>query len=788
MTDIIELATGKLNDPILMDWAISRYRQMENCPPKHREAMDQAWFDELTLRRWLDSDNKDVLTSLFVHLPAERFVNLGQAIGERWSGWSGNLAYHSAPILARYQPDIAWKCFAEPQGGRHQDVESILGVIRALPLLSHDDGLQLLKAITQQIVNSTKDEFARELMLSELISVSLDLDRAVAREIIKAHLEEITGERRLNMLLDQVARSLFGHSVYRQFAFHIRRGHTQQSFQQLGAFFREDAPLGQLDELSREKADLDNLTELANKFLDEKDRDVVRLIAETMRSNRFSEHRDGLADFLIGMVAATCENQELDTAKLSLQDSVDFLASDLSDPRHYEVMLARLGAFDRKDVTAVLVATLEKERNTFGGVWVAQAMGQLGWGSFVSPLKDAMCEDCSDFLCEAANTALIRIGEPARDYLIEHWDTLDSTQQIYGLSVIEVLGGEPAASFAVDRYEELLHEDPENWCQLVLSSPEQRLLDLLEQQLPRQQRLFDETFYLLAHLLDVTHPELNSVAERVKKAKTEHRERRAAFQRGEWFDQTLTLELKCPECGDTNEYKVKQIVVDSDRKVSDLLLADEFPCASCKRWVDFEFTAGAHTAITAELLKMASDSDEAPTDRSKALIMVEAPYHDRQLSVVEVISRCKESVVNDPGSIADWLRLGLCYQQVLSRPRYGLGYAERALELEPNAVEAVFQRANAKVAQGDSEEAFQLLDQALESKEHWRFFLTDVVSPAQFTAHFARLYNELLGRLGKSDRPRLHASFLGTSKKVGRNDPCPCGSGRKYKKCCLAKH
>ncbi|MCP4676284.1 MAG: hypothetical protein GY854_12390 [Deltaproteobacteria bacterium] len=23
--------------------------------------------------------------------------------------------------------------------------------------------------------------------------------------------------------------------------------------------------------------------------------------------------------------------------------------------------------------------------------------------------------------------------------------------------------------------------------------------------------------------------------------------------------------------------------------------------------------------------------------------------------------------------------------------------------------------------------------------------------------------------------------------KVGRNDPCPCGSGRKYKKCCGAK-
>ena len=27
---------------------------------------------------------------------------------------------------------------------------------------------------------------------------------------------------------------------------------------------------------------------------------------------------------------------------------------------------------------------------------------------------------------------------------------------------------------------------------------------------------------------------------------------------------------------------------------------------------------------------------------------------------------------------------------------------------------------------------------------------------------------------------------VGSRKKVGRNDPCPCGSGRKYKRCCGA--
>jgi hypothetical protein len=26
---------------------------------------------------------------------------------------------------------------------------------------------------------------------------------------------------------------------------------------------------------------------------------------------------------------------------------------------------------------------------------------------------------------------------------------------------------------------------------------------------------------------------------------------------------------------------------------------------------------------------------------------------------------------------------------------------------------------------------------------------------------------------------------MGGDKKIGRNEPCPCGSGKKYKRCCL---
>jgi preprotein translocase subunit SecA len=29
-----------------------------------------------------------------------------------------------------------------------------------------------------------------------------------------------------------------------------------------------------------------------------------------------------------------------------------------------------------------------------------------------------------------------------------------------------------------------------------------------------------------------------------------------------------------------------------------------------------------------------------------------------------------------------------------------------------------------------------------------------------------------------------HVQTVRSGKKVGRNDPCPCGSGKKFKKCC----
>ena len=40
------------------------------------------------------------------------------------------------------------------------------------------------------------------------------------------------------------------------------------------------------------------------------------------------------------------------------------------------------------------------------------------------------------------------------------------------------------------------------------------------------------------------------------------------------------------------------------------------------------------------------------------------------------------------------------------------------------------------------------------------------------------------GAIGPSSSPRSSKPLQREEPKVGRNDPCPCGSGKKYKKCC----
>ena len=85
------------------------------------------------------------------------------------------------------------------------------------------------------------------------------------------------------------------------------------------------------------------------------------------------------------------------------------------------------------------------------------------------------------------------------------------------------------------------------------------------------------------------------------------------------------------------------------------------------------------------------------------------------------------------------------------------------------------------------EEASKLFETKYEDDEHSSRLLASlfVMLPAavdSIMAHALEREDErrerLLNRRTGPPQPR-------SSTKIGRNEPCPCGSGKKYKKCCL---
>ena len=104
MLDLVTCGRSKLDDPILMRWALRRYQNAVSCGSQNCQSMEQTWFHDLALRRWIDTDHHEILEALFRILPARLFRNLQPTIIARWGEWTGKLLWRKYTIPAPGEP------------------------------------------------------------------------------------------------------------------------------------------------------------------------------------------------------------------------------------------------------------------------------------------------------------------------------------------------------------------------------------------------------------------------------------------------------------------------------------------------------------------------------------------------------------------------------------------------------------------------------------------------------------------------------------------------------------
>ena len=156
------------------------------------------------------------------------------------------------------------------------------------------------------------------------------------------------------------------------------------------------------------------------------------------------------------------------------------------------------------------------------------------------------------------------------------------------------------------------------------------------------------------------------------------------------------------------------------------------------------------------------------------------PLGGKTVPVLLGLRRLRERLAAHPGDLSARALLGMTLAEI-NRPQAAFEHLRAVLEVQPKALDVALFLAGELDAIGETLEAFDHLRHAVTAPGDW-VRLTGTPASSQ---EFARFYNELRQELRRADLPLLHPSALEPPVKVGRNDPCPCGSGKKYKKCCL---
>ncbi|MBK8121965.1 MAG: SEC-C domain-containing protein [Sulfuritalea sp.] len=787
-------AATLLDDPLILDWALRYYRDLPASAPLRKE-LAATWFHDINLRRWLgedgddagDPDTVEARNQLIRSLPETAFVNFAATLANRWSTWPVDAADPISRVVATIDPDRAAQAFAayleHPSPLAIERVWAIaanLGKLRPAPA----------RALFEHLLPLTYTHREPDLPLLQqsLFPVAVRLNRPEELpRLFDGFFTDFKDRQQLD--IEFVAKALFGHVSYARAYFWRRSVDQAPTFASLAPLFQDGAPLTEIDTAVEAETPLP----LALALLETHHR---RLPASAMAwelIQRSQSLRDpntavALAGLALAAVAAAFERSSSDVRAMPVDDALALLTMNVDTNIHYAPLLEVVRDLPQPEVTASAIRHLESSRDGNGGIAVARLMGDLGWSEFVSPLLACLEDSNGDFLCEAAADALQEIGEPARDELIARWDDLDRTQRIYGGSVVIRVGGTPVADFVLRRSDELMQQGAEEWCHFVLAAPDRRVVELVRSKLPLDHPVINAAAYCLLRLLADDDPALPGLRKKVMLRRARYQRRRNPRLGDDAFpSDKLELELRCVACNDVNLYDVGQVIHDPAAGSKAYLIADEFPCKACGEIVDFELEANARMALIAEALRLTGAVAAGIKPDSSRIAQVNAVASDGSVqSINSAFRQLRENVRVNPKDWLSWHRLSNINVSI-NRPRAALACARQAYALNPLLLEIIYNVAARLQEAGQAAEALDLLNSALKRIDEWTF---QSIFIKQEGIDFAELYNELRHETGRTYLPALHPGFIVghahlAPKEAGRNDPCPCGSGKKYKKCCL---
>ena len=185
MLDQIKSGQGKTEAPLVMSWALRRYLLARDDSLRDCRRMEEAWFNDSTLRHWLKAGDGKLLIDMFRALPVERFSGLKPGVAERWRDWKGRLYERAIFCLVPDSPVNLIPLLDEDIAGNPVDSGRLAAIVGCLESLLMPSRLELLQSIANRLPDFENKESARR-VLNELLQPAFKLCPDALSTVLKA--------------------------------------------------------------------------------------------------------------------------------------------------------------------------------------------------------------------------------------------------------------------------------------------------------------------------------------------------------------------------------------------------------------------------------------------------------------------------------------------------------------------------------------------------------------------------------------------------------------------------
>ncbi|MEQ8221130.1 MAG: SEC-C metal-binding domain-containing protein [Candidatus Eremiobacterota bacterium] len=793
---MIDLSNLDMKDRMIIEWSLERLKYAKDINNSLYMEIEKFFTPEI-ITYILNECNDILKRDLFLCLPAENFSSNLNEILDKWETMDEMVMSAAYPVITSIDKEKAVKLFSsylEKESNVSTDNFRLSGILKSLNVLDKEGGRKITELLIDSYMKSSFSDVEKTLLFPRIAGVAWKYEYHDFYNFLKNCLlikfEEM--ERDYTDILAEMCELFVSSREDFELITDYIGEDSEQKYVDISMIFKDDTPVEQFDlyieELKDEKYKnvLSFLRENLIKIDNEKVRNLlISLLDDEEIIKRFIEEEQEYLfySFILGCFITSMRTKEVNPQNLNIEHVFDLIASDtnIDELPYIDEIADFLNGPDR----GLVVKFLEDNMNlySYGHINAIKLMGRLLYEEFLPLLVKEMSNGM-----HIAHEVLIKYKEKALPFIEENIKDMNKEGQFLALSVVETMKEETVIDFINKHFLSFWPCNKERLLNIMIVYPDEKFIEKLMPYAGKEQDLIDYMYLLLNRIYGIKNSDLDLMEKKYYEKHDDKRKYTEAFFGGrieEVIKPYLDVELRCENCGDESFYRLEHITVEiccHDEPVPHI--EDEITCLNCKQISSFEVTEEGKMTIMLTVFGINSCKNDEEMKRVMEKSPIKFVEHDHEhddLDLEELEDMFLEEIEADPSDIYNYISLGNIYvdKEQFDDAEY---YLRQAMEIDPEYVESYYILAYIYATyRNNYEKALSLLEKGKKYMATAKY--TDDIQghKDEFEKNYRTFYNDMIISIAHDG---LEVKKI-PEEKTGRNDPCPCGSGKKYKKCCM---